>query len=110
MKANKFAIAASVMACAGTAIAQPTIDGIYDPGTESGFYGDVIWVQNNATTLLSRAMIRVRCSLRRKKMAASWIQEAATKNLLIDDRLKIDPLRMPNRNRGHLAYSTWCSL
>ena len=48
MRANTFAFAASIMACAGTAMAQPTIDGIYDPGTET-MYSDVIWVQNNAT-------------------------------------------------------------
>jgi hypothetical protein len=41
--------AASLAAVAGLAIAQPTIDGIYDPGTESGFYGDVIWTQTVPT-------------------------------------------------------------
>lgn len=49
MRVNQRAIALSVLACAGAAIAQPTIDGIYDPGTESGFYSDVIWVQNVPT-------------------------------------------------------------
>lgn len=49
MRTTKFAVTTAIVACAGTAIAQPTIDGIYDPGTESGFYSDVIWTQNNAT-------------------------------------------------------------
>ena len=49
MRISKFAFAAGMIACAGAAVAQPTIDGIYDAGTESGFYSDVIWVQNNAT-------------------------------------------------------------
>ncbi len=49
MRVTKSAMATALVACAGAAIAQPTIDGIFDPGTEGGFYSDVIWVQNNAT-------------------------------------------------------------
>ena len=49
MRVSKSMFAATIAACSGAALAQPVIDGIYDPGTESGFYGDVIWVQNNAT-------------------------------------------------------------
>ena len=30
--------------CAGLAAAQPTVDGIYDPGTEGSFYGDHAWI------------------------------------------------------------------
>ncbi|MCF6237866.1 MAG: hypothetical protein L3J79_03485 [Candidatus Marinimicrobia bacterium] len=49
MRVTKSAMATALVACAGVAIAQPTIDGVFDPGTEGGFYSDVIWVQNNAT-------------------------------------------------------------
>ncbi|MFK7760154.1 MAG: GC-type dockerin domain-anchored protein [Phycisphaerales bacterium] len=49
MRVQKTAFALAITACAGAAIAQPTIDGIFDEGTEGTFYSDVIWVQNNAT-------------------------------------------------------------
>jgi len=41
--------AAALMALVGTAMAQPVIDGIYDPGTESSFYSDVLWSNNQPT-------------------------------------------------------------
>lgn len=47
---KQFAQSAGLIALlAGTAVAQPTLDGAYDPGTEGSFYGDVIWVQNQPT-------------------------------------------------------------
>lgn len=41
--------AGMIASIAGMAMAQPTIDGVYDPGTESSFYTDLIWVQNLPT-------------------------------------------------------------
>jgi len=38
-----------IASIAGMAVAQPTLDGIYDPGTEGSFYTDLIWVQENPT-------------------------------------------------------------
>ena len=38
-----------LMACAGAAIAQPTIDGLYDAATEGEFYSDILWTQNVPT-------------------------------------------------------------
>jgi len=49
MRVSKSMFAATIAACAGSAMAQPVIDGIYDPGTEGALYSDVIWVNNNAT-------------------------------------------------------------
>ena len=49
MRVTTAAFAAAITACAGTAMAQPTIDGIYDAGTESGFYTDIQWEQNIPT-------------------------------------------------------------
>ncbi len=47
---NRFYQSASIIALiAGSAVAQPTLDGVYDPGTEGSFYGDTIWVQNQPT-------------------------------------------------------------
>jgi hypothetical protein len=41
---------ASILALiAGTAAAQPTLDGMFDAGTEGSFYSDLIWVQNQPT-------------------------------------------------------------
>ncbi|RMH13231.1 MAG: hypothetical protein D6695_04630 [Planctomycetota bacterium] len=37
------------MSVAGLAVAQPTVDGVYDPGTEGSFYSDVLWSQNQPT-------------------------------------------------------------
>ncbi len=34
---------------AGLAVAQPTIDGVFDEGTEGSFYSDVLWAQNQPT-------------------------------------------------------------
>ncbi len=48
MRVSKSVFATAIAACAGLAVAQPTVDGIYDAGTE-GMYSDVIWVQNNPT-------------------------------------------------------------
>ena len=48
---KQFAHSASLIALiAGSVIAQPTLDGVYDAGTEGTFYGDTIWVQNNPTS------------------------------------------------------------
>lgn len=49
MRVTSKAMTAVLMACAGAAVAQPTVDGLYDPGTESGFYGDILWTQNVPT-------------------------------------------------------------
>lgn len=38
-----------IASIAGMALAQPTVDGTYDPGTESGFYTDLIWVNDLPT-------------------------------------------------------------
>ncbi len=44
------AISTSVIATiAGMAIAQPTVDGVFDPATEGSFYTDLIWVNNVPT-------------------------------------------------------------
>jgi len=44
------AVSAGVIASiTGMAIAQPTVDGVFDPGTEGSFYSDTIWVQNLPT-------------------------------------------------------------
>lgn len=42
--------AAALVAAAGLATAQPTIDGVYDPGTEASFYGDILWTNPNPTS------------------------------------------------------------
>lgn len=39
----------ALMAAAGLALAQPTVDGIFDAGTEGSFYGGVLWSQNQPT-------------------------------------------------------------
>ncbi|MGV6815418.1 MAG: GC-type dockerin domain-anchored protein [Phycisphaerales bacterium] len=49
MKINTIAGAGALVGLAGMAIAQPTIDGVYDPGTEGGFYSDLIWVNDVPT-------------------------------------------------------------
>jgi hypothetical protein len=41
--------AASLAALAGSALAQPVVDGVYDPGTEGSFYSSVLWSQNQPT-------------------------------------------------------------
>jgi hypothetical protein len=46
---NRSVCAAALVSAAGLAMAQPVIDGIYDPGTEGGFYGAVLWSQNQPT-------------------------------------------------------------
>jgi hypothetical protein len=38
-----------IASIAGLAMAQPTVDGIFDPGTEGMLYSDLIWVQDNPT-------------------------------------------------------------
>jgi hypothetical protein len=40
---------AMIAAIAGMAIAQPTVDGVYDPGTEGSLYTDLIWVNSVPT-------------------------------------------------------------
>ena len=49
MKKQRVLCAAALASLAGLAIAQPTIDGVYDPGTEGGFYSNVLWSQNQPT-------------------------------------------------------------
>lgn len=46
---NRPVCAAALIALAGLACAQPTVDGVYDPGTEGGFYGGLLWVQDTPT-------------------------------------------------------------
>ncbi len=46
---NTAVSAAALVALAGAALAQPVVDGIYDPGTEGAFYSDVLWSQNQPT-------------------------------------------------------------
>ena len=41
--------AAALAAIAGTAAAQPTVDGVFDPGTEGSIYSDVLWTNENPT-------------------------------------------------------------
>ncbi|MBL4698489.1 MAG: hypothetical protein JKX70_06630 [Phycisphaerales bacterium] len=50
MKIRTAVGAGLVASIAGMAMAQPTIDGVYDPATEGAFYSDLIWVQNLPTT------------------------------------------------------------
>lgn len=49
MKNQRVLCAAILASVAGLAVAQPTIDGIFDPGTEGAFYSDVLWSQNQPT-------------------------------------------------------------
>ncbi len=47
---RKSVISAGVLACiAGLATAQPTIDGVFDAGTEADFYGPIRWVNSVPT-------------------------------------------------------------
>lgn len=47
---NRVFQAASILALiAGSAVAQPTLDGVYDAGSEGSFYSGTIWVQNQPT-------------------------------------------------------------
>jgi len=41
--------AAVLSGVAGLALAQPTVDGVYDPGTESAFYSDILWTNEIPT-------------------------------------------------------------
>lgn len=49
MKIRTAVASGMIASIAGLAMAQPTIDGMYDPGTESGFYSDLIWVNDIPT-------------------------------------------------------------
>jgi len=49
MSIRRVASATIIAAVAGTVAAQPTVDGRFDAGTEGGFYGGVIWVNNVGT-------------------------------------------------------------
>lgn len=49
MKKQRVLCAGVLASLAGLAVAQPTVDGVYDPGTEGAFYGDVLWSQNQPT-------------------------------------------------------------
>jgi hypothetical protein len=42
--------AATLAAVAGLAVAQPTLDGVYNPATEASVYGNIIWTNPNPTT------------------------------------------------------------
>ncbi|MCL4221682.1 MAG: hypothetical protein KJZ65_09990 [Phycisphaerales bacterium] len=47
---NQRVLCAAVLASvAGLAMAQPTVDGIFNPGTEGSLYSDVLWSQNQPT-------------------------------------------------------------
>jgi hypothetical protein len=50
MKKTTLITAATLTAAAGMAMAQPTVDGVYDPGTEASFYGDILWTNPNPTS------------------------------------------------------------
>ena len=49
MKMCKVVTAASLFAAAGTGVAQPTVDGVFDPATEGQFYSDILWFNNVPT-------------------------------------------------------------
>lgn len=49
MNKRQFSSASIIALIAGSAVAQPTLDGVFDPATEGSFYSDTIWVQNNPT-------------------------------------------------------------
>jgi hypothetical protein len=49
MKICRLVSVASLLGAAGMAVAQPTVDGIFDAGTEGSFYGDILWTNNVAT-------------------------------------------------------------
>ena len=49
MKIRRTLCAGAIASIAGMAFAQPTVDGVYDAGTESSFYSDLIWVNNVPT-------------------------------------------------------------
>lgn len=49
MNICRVASATTIVAAAGLAMAQPTVDGTYDAGTEGSFYGDIIWTNNIPT-------------------------------------------------------------
>ncbi len=40
----------SLLACAGAAVAQPTIDGVFDAATEASVYGGIRWTNPNPTS------------------------------------------------------------
>jgi len=50
MKIEKSVVAVALAASAGLAVAQPTIDGVFDSVTEAGFYGDILWTNANSTS------------------------------------------------------------
>ncbi|CAN0590748.1 unnamed protein product, partial [Laminaria digitata] len=49
MKIRTLSSASILALIAGTAAAQPTLDGMFDAATEGSFYSDLIWVQNQPT-------------------------------------------------------------
>ena len=49
MKIRMTVSAAALCAVAGMAVAQPTLDGVYDPATEGSLYSDIIWFNNVPT-------------------------------------------------------------
>ncbi|MEM1184974.1 MAG: hypothetical protein AAGI53_08210 [Planctomycetota bacterium] len=42
--------ALALAAAAGLAVAQPTVDGVFDAGSEASFYGDILWTNPNPTS------------------------------------------------------------
>ncbi len=50
MKKMTTVSAATLAAVAGLAVAQPTIDGVYNPATEASVYGNIIWTNPNPTS------------------------------------------------------------
>ncbi len=49
MRTQRYLFAGTLASIAGLAVAQPTVDGIFDPGTEGSLYTDVIWTQTVPT-------------------------------------------------------------
>ncbi|MCA9302789.1 MAG: hypothetical protein KC996_01565 [Phycisphaerales bacterium] len=49
MRKQAYMFAGTLASIAGLAVAQPTVDGIYDAGTEGSLYSNVIWTQTVPT-------------------------------------------------------------
>ncbi len=49
MRTQKYLCAALIATAAGHAAAQPTIDGVYDAGSEGSLYSEIIWTQSVPT-------------------------------------------------------------
>ncbi len=49
MNIRRVVTATSIFAAAGTVLAQPVVDGTFDPATEGSFYSDIVWANNVPT-------------------------------------------------------------